>query len=209
MTKVSIAAPDDPSNVGTLAFHFRFVMPGEFVSDQQVAVDCLARVLRALRRDLVPRGPVQLRMEKLFYTQDLGGVLEAGWRDALDEAPLVLGPRAVSATGGFAVPLDRILVISVGGSVRHLLEEWCTRIEKLAVGRFLFGLSVDAADPNHEAIYLGAHATPLGVLHRGARLERSFESIEYEPLMSKVLNRLGIHHEVSNAAAALASWAMG
>lgn len=181
---------------GTMAFHFRFIMPGEWACDQQVAVGRLVRVIRALCEHLAQCEPVFLRMEQLFYTQDLGGELEAGWRRAS-----ALVPRSgVDIELQEAVPLDRILVVSATGIVRDYLDRWCSLVRDADPDRFLYGLLVDQQDRCHKAIYLSPYSTPIGMLHEGRYLERSFESIEFEPVLSRVMRWIGVEEGLTKDA---------
>lgn len=181
---------------GTMAFHFRFVMPGEWVCAQQVAVGRLGRVIRALREQLTRSEPVFLRMEKLFYTQDLGGELEAGWRRASE----LVAWASVGAESREEVPMDRILVVSVTGNVREHLLTWSALVREADPNRFLFGLLVNQRDRCHQAIYLSPYSTPIGLLREGQHLERSFESIECESVLSRVMRWIGVEESLSEHA---------
>jgi len=126
----------------TVAFHFRFVMPGQYVCNQTVAVDRLTRVLRAIRADLrAGTGTVSIRMGQLFYTQDLGGDLELDWWGSIFGMPVMVGGTTFRAHLDDAVPLDRILVVSVSGDLAGRLDLWSRRVEEVAGDRFLFALA--------------------------------------------------------------------
>lgn len=182
----------------TVAFHFRFVMPGQYVCDQTVAVDRLTRVVRAIRADLT-HCAVSVRMGQLFYTEDLGGDLEADWWASIFVVPVVVGGTTVRAHLNAAVPLDRILVVSVSGDLAGKLEDWSRRVEEVAGDRFLFALAPRKGCRSHDAVYFGATCPVVGELHVGSVWELTFEAMEYEPALSAALRRLGIERDPSEA----------
>ncbi len=202
--KERISREDAPSRAGmsrttsTIAFHFRYVMPGQYVCETTVALDRLTRVLRALRGDLV-QGTASVRMGQLFYTQDLGSDLESGWWAGIFGMPVVVGATTARAHLDALVPLDRILVVSVSGNVAGKLEDWSRRIEAVAGDRFLFALKPSRGARSHDAVYFGATCPVVGELRDGAVWELTFDAMEYEPALSAALRRLGIERDPSEA----------
>ena len=183
----------------TLAFHFQYIMRGEYVSDTAVAVLLLERMLLALRPIAAGIGSVVIRMEKLFYTQHLGGTLEGGWRESLQQSRLSLNSKLETWSGKTRVPLDRIFVVVISGRLDERLEALSRRFSRYRRYPYLWGMQVASDNHYQEAIYL-SQSTPIGILHPDFTLEFAFGCIEYEPDFVKMLGRLGIENTISDAA---------
>lgn len=182
-----------------LALHFRFIERGEFVSSTSVAVRLLARVLWAVRPHLRETGSLVIRMEKLFYTQDLGGELEAGWRRSIRSSRT--WPRKAHENFG---ELDRIFVVVISGRLTDVAGAVCQRVERPSRHPFMFGLQVDKDSPYQQSIYLSRGFTPIGVLHVDGSLELAFSAIEYHPEIERMLQLMKTDAALSGAAVATA-----
>lgn len=176
----------------TIAFHFRFIMPGEWRNDISEAVRLLMLVLRALREELNARQTTEVRLGKLFYTQHVGGDLETMWRKATLGSRVVLNQAASLHTPEGSIPLDRIYVVSLTGVAAKKLDAWSNLVAAAAGGRLLFTLMPSPCDPGHRAMYFGGWSALIGRIEGGGRFEQEFGSVEFEPKLSQALRRDGL-----------------
>lgn len=182
----------DSRRPATLAFHFRYVMREQFISDHAVAADRLARVLRGIRPGLAESGVLSMRMGKLFYTHQLRTSLEVGWWQALQSTRVVEGKTTLRTNLDSVVPLDRMFVVSVTGDVSDRLDAWSQRVEAVAGDRFLFACEPVQSAHAHRQIYFGANAWLIGELHGSSRWEPQWEAVEFGPELGPRLRRMGL-----------------
>lgn len=183
------------SPVVSLAFHFRFIKGGEWTSSTTVALRLLARVIWSVTPDLAETGSLVVRMEKLFYTQELRSALEANWHtstmNSLRWPPI--NPNDID-------DLDRIFSIVVSGRLLKVAASLCQRLHRPCQYPFLFALLVNSENVSHAAIYLGRRCTPMGILHINSSFEMAFGSIEYHPQIEVLMRRMKIDAAASDAA---------
>jgi hypothetical protein len=197
----SMPAPDSsPPRQCTLAFHFRYIMPGEWLDSNQVAILLLAQLLRVVRPGLKTTGNLLVRMGKLIYTQDLDGPLGTALRDshiATSRRRFCRGQQCELTE--YLVPLDRIFVITVSGRVNGFQLRWSKQLRRHVRHPFLFSLEVNVDDRAQEIAYL-KQATVVGELQLDGCLQLEFDSIEFEPNLSTLLDRMGMRNAASVAA---------
>jgi hypothetical protein len=179
----------------SLALHFRYIERGQLVSSSLVAVRLLARVLWAVKPCLLETGSLVVRMEKLFYTQHLGGKPVAAWSRSLEHC--IRWPRVDVGDLG---ELDRIFVVVLSGRLGNVAEALCRRVDRPRPYPLLFGLLVDSSDAAQTARYLSAYSTPIGVLHTDASLELAFSAIEYHPEIERMFSLMRMQAPLSRAA---------
>ena len=185
--------------IATLAFHFRFIEGGEWASSTTVAVRLLARVIWSVRPYLAETGSLIVRMEKLFYTQELGSALETSWSSSARNTrrwPAV-DPRTITDR-------DRVFTVVISGRLAGLASLLFQRLSRPCHHQFLLGLLVNPDDLLQARVYLGRRCTPIGVLHSDSSFELAFTAIEYEPQMERMLRLLQINPTMSASAVSTA-----
>jgi hypothetical protein len=187
-----LAETKDSRRTVTLAFHFRYVMREQYISEQAVAVDRLSRVLRGIRPTLSDDSVLSIRMGKLFYTQQLRTSLEVGWWQALQSTRVLEGKSTLRTNLDSVVPLDRMFVVSITGDVSGLLGAWSQRVEAVSGDRFLFACEPVHASHAHRQIYFGGNAWLIGELHGASRWQPQWEAVEYGPELGPRLRRMGL-----------------
>jgi hypothetical protein len=182
-----------------LAFHFRYIMPGEWLDSREVAVLLFARVLRAVGPDFKKTGSLLFRIGPLIYTSELDGPLVNALRNshtAAAEWRFCRGQQHKLTE--YVVPLDRTFVVTVSGRVLELQNQWGKRLQRYVRHPFLCSLAVDIDDPAQELTYL-RQCHVVGELRLARHLVLEYESIEFEPELSTMLCRLGFQGEASVA----------
>lgn len=194
------ASDSSPIRQLTLAFHFRYIMPGEWLDSNEVAILLLARLLRVVRPRLKTTGNVLIRMGPLIYTQDLNGPLGTALRDShIATAKRRFCRGKQSELTDYLIPLDRVFVVTVSGRVQGFQERWSKHLRRHVHHPFLFSLEVNVDDLVQEIAYL-KQSTVVGELQVGGCLQLEFESIEFEPNLSAALERMGMQSAHSVAA---------
>jgi hypothetical protein len=140
-------------------------------------------------------GPLLFRMDKLFYTQDLGGSVEADWRESM--ARCIRQVELVSNSTSI-LRLDRIFVVTICGTVGGVVQCLLKRLAKYRTYPLIFAVDVNSLEVAQERAYL--NATPIGVLHIDWTLEAAFSCVEYEPDLQLMLARLGVQFRLSKPA---------
>lgn len=194
-TAQSTILPLTRCDTRALALHFQFILPNTFASDIAVAVLLLERTLRALRSNMATVGPLLFRMDKLFYTQDLGGSVEADWRESMERC---IRRVEIVSNSTSMVRLDRIFVITICGAIGSVIRRLLKHLAKYRRYPLLFAVDVNSLEVAQERVYL--HATPIGVLHTDWTLEAAFSCVEYEPDLQLMLARLRVQFRLSKPA---------
>lgn len=179
----------------SLALHFRFIDRGDYLNSQLIGTRLLARALWAVKPYLAETGPLIVRGEKLFYTQDLEPHVLAAWQEEVlscNRWPLI-----DAATLG---DLDRIFVVVLTGRLLGIARELCGRLCRAGRHPLLLGLVVTPDATQLQSIYLSRRCTPIGMLHSGDRIELAFDAIEYSPYLERMLDLMKIDATVSRAA---------
>lgn len=183
----------------TLAFHFRYIMPGELLDSNRVAVLLIARVLRVLRRDLKTTGSVLVRAGHLLFTADLWTPLEAALRASHDRTRR----RRFGFSRGlqhdireYLLPLDRTFVVVVSGRLQGLQEKWSRGLRHQVRHPFLFSLEVDREDATLERIYLRQN-TAVGEVRQDWSIEVDLEALDFEPNLFQMLRTLDMSESFS------------
>ena len=176
----------------TLAFHFQYILPGEWTNQFKLGATLFTRVLRVVRPHLAETGSLLFRMGHLLAAMDKGGPGEFALRDSYVNT---MKQRYCSGTQKVLtenlVPLDRIWVITVSGRLHGLQKLWSTRLNHYKRNPFLYSLDVDVGNRVQEVNYL-KRSTVVGELHKDWRLTREFSSIEFEPYLTDMLARMRV-----------------
>lgn len=180
----------------SLALHFRFIEQGDWLSDTTVSVRLLARVLWAIRPFLEETGPLVLRMEKLFYTQELQEQSISAWADEAQSCR-----KWPSIDPGKLGDLDRIWVVVLTGRLVGFAQAICRRLQRAGRYPMLLGMVVSPEATRLQRIYLTQRFNCLGVLHSGDLVELALDSVEYQPVLERMLHLMKFNVAVSAAAA--------
>ena len=179
----------------SLALHFRFIEQEDWLSDATVSVRLLARVLWAIRPFLEETGPLVLRMEKLLYTQELQEQSISAWTDEAQSCR-----RWPSIDPGTLGDLDRIWVVVLTGRLFGFAQETCHRLQRAGRYPLLLGMVVSPEAKQLQRIYLSQRSNCLGILHPGNLVELAFDSVEYQPVLERMLRLMKFDVAVSAAA---------
>lgn len=186
----------------TVAFHFRYIMPGEWVNSDTEAVKLVLMVMKALSAEVASSGQMGFRAGKLFYTQHLDDELMPMWREASRLAPVIPAGTCLFGSQIDHVPLDRVFVVSVSVASEGPVsaDRWADLVRAEAGDRLLFTLVPSPAERGHRAMYFGGWSTCIGTLVDQATFIQEFGAIEYEPELSSQLDRAGLRARPSREA---------
>lgn len=179
----------------SLALHFRFIDQGDYLNSLSIGTRLLARALWAVRPFLTETGPLIVRGEKLFYTQDLEPHVLAAWREEV--LTCNRWPTIDALTLG---DLDRIFTVVLTGRLLGIAQELCGRLRRAGRHPLLLVMVVSPEATQLQRIYLSRRCTTIGMLHPGNRIELDFDAIEYSPLLERMLDLLKVDMTVSRAA---------
>jgi hypothetical protein len=189
--------PSAPPIQLTLAFHFRYIMPGEFLDSNKVVALLLARVFRAFRKDLKMAGSVLVRAGHLILTEDLRSPLETALRKSHIRTGRQKFRRGLQhGIREYLVPLDRTFAVVAIGRLQGFQEKWSKRLRSHARHPFLFSLEVDSEDSTLERIYLRRNIA-VGEVRQDWSTEIDLEAMGFEPDIFEMLEKLGMTEALS------------
>ncbi|WP_394790350.1 hypothetical protein [Rhodoferax sp.] len=179
----------------SIAFHFNCEYRGRPDRVELIAARVFERVLRAALPLLSQTGPLLVRMDQLLGSVHVGSQIDERWRQTIKDAKLCDGVGVI-VFGIDALPsVNRIFSLTLSGRLSGRIYQLSNALARYQRNRFLFSMQVDSNNSCHEAIYLSANATNIGVLRPNMTFDMAWECLresELKPEVSRALAELGL-----------------
>lgn len=184
----------------TIAFHFRYIMAGELLDSNAVAVRLLERVLRIVHPHSSEVGSVLVRMGHLISLKHLYGARASALVNSFsttDKSRFYPGRQRHLTER--VVPIDRIYVVTLSGRLSGVQKSWSQQLRRYRSHPFLFGLDVDVNNPALEWIYLRQNVV-IGEFAPDGRMILDWDSLGFEDDLPQMLKRLNLTDCLSHVA---------